>query len=96
MTSKNPEIRATPPSHSAHVVQGLCMALSDMLNDEGAKPSRRTYLKMCALATAAEMLSRDVTGFFSGQAGEAEALLEQVEKLYVADDRERAALSCHA
>jgi hypothetical protein len=56
------------------------MAFSDLvLHEGGGEISRRRYLKLCALAKAAELFSREVSGFFGNQRGDNEELLEGLE-----------------
>ena len=83
MSAENPESWPLRPSHSASVSHALCMALFDLLHEEGGgEVSRRAYLKMCGLAKAAELFSKEVSGFFGNQRGEAEDLLEALEERF--------------
>lgn len=69
------------PSHSAAVAHALCMALADLLIEQGGgEISRRAYLKACGLATAAELFAKETSGFFGNQRGEDEELLELLEE----------------
>ena len=69
------------PSESASVSHALCMAMADLAEEEGGgEVPRRTYLKMCALAWAAEVFSQEVSAFFGGQFGECEDMLTLLEE----------------
>ncbi|HEX7048041.1 MAG TPA: hypothetical protein VF275_10785 [Gammaproteobacteria bacterium] len=82
MTEQIPAWRPCP-THVAHVTHQLCMALSDLIVDEaGGEMSRRSYLKLCGLAMAAEVFSAEVARFFGNQEGEDEAVLAALEARY--------------
>lgn len=68
------------PSESAFITHALNMAMVDLVEEEGGgQVSRRAYLKMCALARAAEVFSEEVSAFFGNQLGEAEDALTDLE-----------------
>lgn len=68
------------PSESASIAHALNMALADLVEEEGGgEIARRAFLKMYALARAAEIFSREVSAFFGGQLGAAEDRLTELE-----------------
>ena len=75
------------PSHAAAVTHGLVMALADLVHEEaGGETSRRAFLKMASIATAAEVVAQDVARFFGSRMGEDEDLLEAIEARYMNED----------
>ncbi|HEX7047674.1 MAG TPA: hypothetical protein VF275_08920 [Gammaproteobacteria bacterium] len=80
MPEMHKETRPLRPSDAAHVTQALCAALSDLLHQEGAAPSRRTYLIMCGLASAADFFSHEVSHWFGSRTGEDLERLEAIQE----------------
>ena len=61
MSDDYPQSWPLRPSHAAYVINGLNMAIVDLVHAEGSdEMTRRGFLKMVALATAAELFSREV------------------------------------
>ena len=61
------------PERFSGLMGSLCMALADLIQDAaGGEMSRRTYLKLCGLAMAAELYSAEVSGFFGNQEDDGE------------------------
>lgn len=84
MSDEKPETWPLLPSHSAYVLQGVCLALADTVRGEvGAAVSRRALLKLNALATAAELLSGEVAHFYGTRMGEDHDQLEALEDRYL-------------
>jgi hypothetical protein len=79
------------PSHSTSVAYGLCMVMADLAEFEaGGETSRRAYLKMCALAVAAELFSKEAAHFFGSRKGEDEDRLEALEDNYMKEHAPKA------
>lgn len=73
------------PSQAASVTHCLCMAIADVIHHEaGGEMSRRSYLKLCGLATAAELFSRDAARWYGSLMGEDQELLEGLEERWAA------------
>lgn len=79
MSDELPETWPLRPSQNSTVTHGLCMALVDIVHGEGARMPRRVFLEMCAIATAAELFSGEVSHFFGNQRGDDQELLEALE-----------------
>lgn len=76
------------PSHSAAIVHGLCLALADLVEFEaGGETSRPAYLKMYAIATAAEVFSQEVAHFFGSRMDADHEMLEAIEARYLEETR---------
>lgn len=74
-----------PPSVTAAVAYQLCMAIFDVVQDEaGSGMSHRSFLKLCGLATAAEVFSREAAEWYGNLKGEDEELLEGLLERYAA------------
>lgn len=72
------------PSQAASAVHGLCLALSDLVHEDVAdRVPRRVLLKVCGLATAAELLSGDVAHWFASRMGEEQDWLDWLEERYL-------------
>lgn len=72
------------PGHTAHVLHGLCLALADLVEEEaGGDTSRRAFLKMARIATAAELFAREVAHWFGSRLGEDHDLLEELQARYM-------------
>lgn len=83
LNSENPEIRSLRPSHAASALNGICLALADLIHMQGSgEVSHRAHLKMHSLAVMAELLSRDVSRWFGSQAGDDHDLLEALQDRY--------------
>lgn len=88
MPLESPQTWPLRPSHSSYVLHGLCMALADLIHEEGGGSlSRRALLKAGGIATAAEVFAGEVADFFGGQAGEYENLLEQLENEFMTEQK---------
>lgn len=84
MSDEIPETWPLRPSHAAAVAHGLCMALADLIHHQGGPDvSRRAYLQMCGLATAAELFTNEVSHWFGSRMGEDEDSLERLEDRYL-------------
>ncbi len=79
MSDEKPETWPLRPSHSSYITHALCMTLADLLHEEGGDMSRRTYLKACGVATAAEAFSQEVSHWFGSRMGEEQEMLEELE-----------------
>ena len=66
-------------SHASSMTHALCMALSDLLHEDGNDLDRRAYVKACGLAAAAEVLSGEAAGWYFQQMGEDHDLLEELQ-----------------
>ncbi|HEX7048521.1 MAG TPA: hypothetical protein VF275_13220 [Gammaproteobacteria bacterium] len=83
MSAENFGTRPLRPSHAASALNGICLALADLIQMHGSgEVSHRTHLKMHSLAMMAELLSRDVSRWFGSQAGEDHDLLEALQDRY--------------
>lgn len=72
------------PSVAAHVAYQLCAMISDLVRDEaGVGMSHRDYLKLCGLATAAEVFSREAADWYGNLKGEDEDLLAGLVERYM-------------
>lgn len=72
------------PSQAASLTHYLCLAMADIVNHEaGREMSRRSYLKLCGLSLAAELISREAAGWYGRLKGEDEELLEGLEERYL-------------
>lgn len=75
-----------PPSQAASVVHQLCMAMADtVLHECGHRISRRTYLKLCGLSVAAELVAGDAARWYGTRMGKDEDLLAALEERYLAE-----------
>lgn len=79
MSSKSPEKLHLRPSKAASLTHALCTAINDLVQEEGSDMSRRTYLKVCGLAAAAEMFSDASARFHFNLMGEDHDQLEAIE-----------------
>ena len=79
MSSESTETRPLRPSHASSITHTLCMALSDLLHEDGNDLDRRAYVKACGLAAAAEVFSGEATGWYFQQMGEDHDLLEALQ-----------------
>jgi len=85
MPQDHPQESPLRPSIAAHVTHQLCMAIADVVQDDaGGEMSRRAYLKLCGLATAAELFSRDAAHWYVNLLGEDHDLLVALEERYLA------------
>lgn len=83
MSKESPDTWPLLPAHSAYAVHGLCMAIADLIQEEGGAPSRRALLKAAGIATAAELFAGELAHFFSTRMGEDHELLEAIEDRYL-------------
>lgn len=74
------------PSESASVTHALCMAITDLLHESGSDMSRRTYIKVCGLATAAAVFSNEAARWYFNRMGEDHELLEALEDRFQQSD----------
>ena len=79
MSHEKTQARPLRPCHSASVTSALCAAIADLLHESGSDMSRRTYLKICGLAAAAEVFSGEAAGWYFQQMGEDHDLLEELQ-----------------
>ena len=85
MPQDQPQEWPLPPSVAASVTHQLCAAIFDVIHHEAAGGmSRRSYLKLCGLATAAEVFSRDAAHWYVSLMGEDHEMLVALEARYVA------------
>ena len=84
MSKEHLETFPLRPGHSAAVVHGLCLALVDLVEEEaGGDTPRRAFLKMAGIATAAEVVARDVAHFFGSRMHEDHDALESLQDRYL-------------
>lgn len=92
MSDETPETWPLRPSYSASALHGLCMTLADLVREAGGpKVSRRSYLKLCAVTSAAELLAAEVSQWFGTRLGEDEDQLEFLEDRYEKERKEQGA-----
>lgn len=86
MSQESPETWPLRPSHSAYVLHGLCMALSDLIQEEGGgQTSRRALIKAAGLAAAAELFAGEVAHFFGSRPPDDHDHLELIQDHYEAE-----------
>lgn len=85
MSDEKPETWPLWPSHSSYVVHGLCLAMADIVRDNGQHLSRRALLELSGLVTAAELFSGDVAHFFGSRLDDHEEL-EAMQERYVEEE----------
>lgn len=84
MNNEKPSSWPLRPSHSSYTLHGLCIALSDVIHEEGGgEVSRRSLLKATGLATAAELFAGEVAHFFGSRMGDEHDQLEALQDAYV-------------
>ena len=84
MSEESPLSWPLSPSHSASVAYALCMALADLIHEEGGgEVSRRAFLQACGLATAAEVFSREAARWYGTRMGKDHDLLEALQARYM-------------
>jgi len=84
MPQDQPQESPLRPSIAAHAAHQLCMTIADIVNDEvGETMSRRAYLKLCGLATAAERFSKGAADWYVNLLGEDHDMLVALEERYV-------------
>lgn len=73
------------PSTAACHLEGLTMAMADIVHQEGAggiAADRRTYLALSAIAAAAEIHASELSHWFGSRMGEEHERLEELQDGY--------------
>jgi len=72
------------PSHASSTLHGLAVAITDTVREEvNGEISRRTLHKINALATAQELIAKEMSHFFGSRKGADDDLLESLEDRYL-------------
>ena len=74
------------PSIAAYNLEGLNMAIYDLVHGEGARgigDDRRVYLQLAAVTAAAELYAHLLARFFSTRMGDDHELLEDLEERFI-------------
>jgi hypothetical protein len=83
MTARTHHIEWPPrPCTAAYNLEGLTMALYDIVHCEGASgigDNRRTFLQLVAIAAAAEVYAQVLAKFFATRMGNDHELLEMIQ-----------------
>lgn len=75
------------PCTAAYNLEGLTMAIADIVHQDGAAgihEDRRIYLQLAAIAAAAEVYSRELAHWFGSRMGEDHELLESLQDRFEA------------
>lgn len=83
MSEEKAKYRVPRPSHAASITHSLCMALNDLVHEEGARMSRRTYLQICGVADAAEYFAGEAAAWYGTRMGKDHDLLEELQDRYM-------------
>lgn len=76
------------PCSAAYHLEGLNMAISDIVQQEGAAgihEDRRIYLELAAITAAAELYASVLAHWFSSRMGEDHELLEELQDRFEAE-----------
>ena len=73
------------PSTAAYNLEGLCLAITDIVHGHGAggiQEDRRVYLQLAAISSAAELNAHVLARFFSTRMDDDHERLQAIEDLF--------------